>query len=236
MTWETNFHDLIIPLSQKYHILAVNYSGFDGSDDDFISMIAETAKIEDWIISHGQGHLNAVYGSSLGGSFASLLMQRKRVHFDHVLIGSSDLDQASPLLAKIETAIMAYIFFGAASSTAKEQKLVTFLVNKLGMPQESTERLIRTTLIILRQAGKTSVIHQFYSDLVTPLDDDIHVSGTKIHVLHSKKMDAKYLERYFQHYHHPDIISLDMPHEAWLKDSRLMLDLFDHKITAGEHA
>ena len=47
--------------------------------------------------------------------------------------------------------------------------------------------------------GKTdirSVKNQFYSDLVTKLDDGICVPGTKIHVFYSEKMGDKYLKRY----------------------------------------
>ena len=34
------------------------------------------------------------------------LAQRRQIHIDHVFIGSSDLDQASPVVAGIETEIM----------------------------------------------------------------------------------------------------------------------------------
>ena len=39
------------------------------------------------------GRIKAAYGCSLGGSFVSLLIQRKRIHIDHGIIGSSDMDE-----------------------------------------------------------------------------------------------------------------------------------------------
>lgn len=230
MTWELNFSRIILPLAQKYHLLAVNYTGFDGGTETFENMITETKKIEDWVKAHCHGAINAVYGSSLGGSFASLLLQRKEIHMDHVFIGSSDLDQATPLSARAQTALIAFIFFGAARSSQKQQMLTEFLAKKLGASKEALNRLLSEVLTIVRMSDKQSVINQFYSDLVTPIENDIQVTGTKIHVLHSRKMDTRYLERYFQHYHHPDVISLNQPHENWLKDPDFMMDLFKQKI------
>ena len=43
---------------------------------------------------------------------------------------------------------------------------------------------------------KESVYNQFYSDLITPLEKGISVSGTTIHCFYAKKMGAKYLDRY----------------------------------------
>ena len=45
--------------------------------------------------------LKAAYGCSLGGSFVSLLIQRKRIHIDHGIIGSSDMDEAGSFMARI---------------------------------------------------------------------------------------------------------------------------------------
>ena len=42
---------------------------------------------------HG-GNIKAAYGCSLGGSFVSFLIQRKRIHIEHGIIGSSDMDEA----------------------------------------------------------------------------------------------------------------------------------------------
>ncbi len=52
--WQTNFERVIPPLSEKYHLICVNYDGFDGSDRIFPDMITVTEKIEEYIIeSHG---------------------------------------------------------------------------------------------------------------------------------------------------------------------------------------
>ena len=77
--------------------------------------------------------------------------------------------------------------------------------------------------------GKTdirSVKNQFYSDLVTKLDDGICVPGTKIHVFHSEKMGDKYLKRYHKHYEDPEIIPFPCGHEGWLGNPQLMIETF----------
>ena len=45
----------------------------------------------------------AAYGCSLGGSFVGLLAARQNIHMDCGILGSSDLDQASPLAARLQT-------------------------------------------------------------------------------------------------------------------------------------
>ncbi|MFQ9393992.1 MAG: hypothetical protein ACLR2E_07645 [Lachnospiraceae bacterium] len=57
------------------------------------------------------GKIKAAYGCSLGGSFVALQIQRKKITIEHGIIGSSDMDEAGPLLAKLESAIMLPILY-----------------------------------------------------------------------------------------------------------------------------
>jgi len=47
--WQTNFGNVLSDLSEKYHLICVNYDGFDGSDDIFPDMITVTEKIEKYL-------------------------------------------------------------------------------------------------------------------------------------------------------------------------------------------
>ena len=67
---------------------------------------AENKKIEAYLKNHCGGHIRAAYGCSLGGSFVGLLAARQRVHIDYGILGSSDLDQASPFVAKLQTDLL----------------------------------------------------------------------------------------------------------------------------------
>ena len=48
--WQVNFGPVLPFLSQEYHVIAVNYDGFDGTGTEFTTMIEQTEKIEDYII------------------------------------------------------------------------------------------------------------------------------------------------------------------------------------------
>ena len=63
---------------------------------------------------------------------------------------------------------------------------------------------------------KESVYNQFYSDLITPLENDISVQGTTVHCFFAKKMGMQYLERYKKHFVNPVIHEFDMEHEELL--------------------
>ena len=120
-TWQINFCRVKEELEKHYHLICVNYDGFDGdSSVPFPDMITVTEKIEKYIMENHNGRVDGAYGSSLGGSFVGLLIQRKNIHIDHGFIGSSDLDQGNPIVAKIATKIIGGAISGAAESPKKK--------------------------------------------------------------------------------------------------------------------
>ena len=211
-TWEMNFSMLLEPFSQQYHLLCVNYTGFDGSGEIFTTQTEETEKIEDYIKAHFGGRLDAVYGSSMGGSFASLLAQRRQIHIDHVFIGSSDLDQASPIVARIETEIMWRIIRSFSKDPDKALARFRKIADAKGMGMNAEdsgldasymESMMRSYFENVNKIDPRTGKNQFYSDLVTMLDDTIDVPETTIHVFYARQMGDKYLKRYYKHYAHP---------------------------------
>ncbi|MFR3406446.1 MAG: hypothetical protein ACLTV6_07860 [Christensenellales bacterium] len=74
-------------------------------------MLEETEKIEDYIKRNCGGHIRAAYGCSLGGSFVGLLAARQKIRLDYGILGSSDLDQASPLAAGLQTNLLMPLFY-----------------------------------------------------------------------------------------------------------------------------
>jgi hypothetical protein len=86
-----------------------------------------------------------------------------------------------------------------------------------------------------------TISREFYSDYVTPLEDDIHQDGTTIHVIYALRMDPKgtYLKRYQQHFREPDLMRFDMQHEEWLFGSKwtdTVLAAIDERMGIGTSA
>lgn len=65
-------------------------------------------------------------------------------------------------------------------------------------------------------ASEKSIYNQFYSDLVTPLKDNIRVGGTTVHIFYALKMGEKYFDRYNKHFPDADIVARDYSHEQLL--------------------
>jgi len=63
---------------------------------------------------------------------------------------------------------------------------------------------------------RESIYNQFYSDLITPLEDSIAVPGTTVHCFYAAKMGEEYLHRYQKHFANPVIHRFDMEHEELL--------------------
>ena len=231
-TWQLNFKHVVDELAAKYHIIAVNYDGFEGDPSViFTDVPTVTEKIEDYILESHGGRVDGAYGSSLGGSFVGLLIERQRIHMDHGFIGSSDLDQGGKLKARLLTMIVGPMLSGACKSEKKRAKLKAKLQQKgaVGDGDKSLE-FANDFIDNMKTLHPKTISRQFYSDYVTPLADDIHVDGTTVHIIYALQMGEKYGRRYRQHFRDPDIHEFDMKHEVWLYDDtwkQLVLNMID---------
>lgn len=218
--WKRNFGVVILLLERDYYVICASYDGFDETEDTvFPDMLAETEKIEAYLRSDFDGHIHAAYGCSMGGSFVGLLVQRGHVSIDHAILGSSDLDQETGASARFKAWLIAKVLHGIFQSG----KLPRFMQRRLEKKEPEDRAYMEKMLAVFGVGGRDmafvkrqSIRNQFYSDLITPLDMDIAVSGTRVHVFYAVKMGAKYEERYRQHFRNPDIRRHDLQHEELL--------------------
>lgn len=210
--WKSNFANVIELLADTYHVLCVSYDGFDETETtEFTTMLEETEKMEAYIKEHYRGHICAAYGCSLGGSFVGLLVARKNIHIDYAILGSSELDQASPFIAKLQTKLLLPVIYpvirdGKMPFSFLKRKNMGDYVNAFMAMFGGARPYIK----------KQSCGNQFYSDLITPLPDKIEVTGTEIHIFYALKMGEKYRARYEQHFAHPILHEQDLQHEEFL--------------------
>ena len=215
--WKLNFGEVIPLLEPHFHVVCVSYAGFDDTEDTvFPDMIAETEKIESYIQNHFGGTIRAAYGCSLGGSFLGLLVQRKNIHIDHAILGSSDLDQDTPWKAKLKCRI-AIPLLHKIVSTGEYPKVLRGLMEKKRTPyRDKFMAMFGIGNGGLPFMKRESIYNQFYSDLITPLEDNIAVPGTTVHCFYAAKMGEEYLHRYQKHFVNPVIHRFDMEHEELL--------------------
>lgn len=215
--WKLNFGEVIPLLEQDFRVICVSYDGFDDTEDTvFPDMLTETEKIEAYIREHHGGHIRAAYGCSLGGSFVGLLVQRNNIHMDHAILGSSDLDQDPIRKAKLKCKIAVPLLHKIVS-TGEYPKPLRGLMEKKRTPyRDQFMAMFRIGEGGLPFIKRESVYNQFYSDLITPLDDGIQVSDTVVHCFYAEKMGEKYLTRYRKYFREPMIHSFDMEHEELL--------------------
>ena len=215
--WKLNFGEVIPLLEQDFYVVCASYDGFDETEDTiFPDMLTETEKIEYYIKTHFGGHIHAAYGCSLGGSFVGLLLQRRNIHIDHAILGSSDLDQDSVWKAKIKCAV-AIPLLHKIVSTGEYPKALRGLMEKKRTPyRDKFMEMFGIGNGGLPFMKRESVYNQFYSDLITPLEEGICVPCTTVHCFYAAKMGEKYLHRYQKHFRNPVIHHFDMEHEELL--------------------
>ena len=216
--WKSNF-DRVIPLLEKdFHVLCVSYDGFDETEStEFPTMLAETEKMEKYIKEHCGGHIRAAYGCSLGGSFVGLLAAQQNIHMDYGILGSSDLDQSSVIAAKLQTELLLPMIYPLIRDGRFKSR---FLEKRLQKRMGQMETYVQAFMDIMGggrpYVTKQSCKNQFYSDLITPLPDDIDIPGTEIHIFYALKMGKKYRARYQRHFAHPVIHEQNLQHEELL--------------------
>lgn len=218
--WKTNFENVIPGLEKDYYVVCVSYDGFDEKENNvFKDMITETEKIEQYVIKNFGGEVHAAYGCSMGGSFVGLLVQRKVIHIDHGILGSSDMDQESGMSAKFKSWLIAQVLHGIF----QKGTLPAFFKKRLDQKEPEMKEYMEKMLamfgvgsIKMSFVKKKSICNQFYSDLSTPLEERISVDGTTVHIFYARKMGEIYLERYHKHFANPCIHEHDLQHEELL--------------------
>ena len=207
--YQTNFMTVLDRLGEKYHLICVNYDGFDGSGSVFPDMITVTEKIEKYIKEHFDGRIDGAIGSSLGSSFVGQLIQRENVHMDHGIFGSPDLDQSGRFSAWLQSKLVVPLLTSFTKNEKKRAKLKEKLKAVFEMNDETADRFIGC----FSKFDPVTIKNEYYSDLLTWLRDDIHVEHTKVHFIYANKMGENYLKRYKKYFRDPDIREFDMQHE-----------------------
>ena len=216
--WRSNFAHVIPLLEPDFRVLCVSYDGFDETErTEFPTMLEETEKIEAYLQAHCGGHIRAAYGCSLGGSFVGLLAARRNIHMDFGILGSSDLDQASPFAAQLQTKLFLPLLYPLIRDGQFKSR---FLQKRLAKRAQELPGYVEAFMQMFGGARPyvtmRSCKNQFYSDLITPLPEKLDVPGTEIHIFYALKMGEKYRARYEQHFAHPVIHEQDMQHEELL--------------------
>lgn len=106
------FNKVVPLLKEKFYTVVVSFDGFDENEKtEYVSMEEEIIKIEKYVKENFNNHIECIYGCSLGGSFASYLLQRNNIKVDHIILGSSDMDQSNKIIASIKGKIITPIMY-----------------------------------------------------------------------------------------------------------------------------
>ena len=210
--YQTNFGSVLGNLAEKYHLICVNYDGFDGSGMTFPDMLTVTEKIEKYIRENHNGRIDGAIGSSLGSSFVGQLIQRKNIHMDHGIFGSPDLDQSGKFSAWLQSKLVVPLLTSFTGNEKKKNKTREKLKGFFEMDDASADKFMEC----FSKFSPQSIRNEYYSDLLTYLEEDIHVENTRVHFIYASKMGEKYLKRYRKYFRNPDIREFHMQHEQWL--------------------
>lgn len=215
--WKLNFQHVIEPLQKKFFTVCVSYDGFcEAEETKFESILIQTEKIEQYIQEHYNGVIYAAYGCSLGGSLVSHVVSRKKVKIGYAIIGSSDFDQSGKLSAALKTQLFVWMLYPLIHNGKFKNWFIQKAFKKSIENMDNYGRAFLSFMEDMRFVRKESMKNLFYSDLVTPVPENINVTGTEIHILYALKMGKKYIKRYQRHFVNPIIHEQALRHEELL--------------------
>lgn len=216
--WKNNFEHVIPMLEKDYHVICVSYDGFDETEDStYPDTITETERIEDYIKEQMNGKVDIVYGCSLGGTFVGQMIARNKIHMDHGILGSSDLDQSSELGARLNQKLTNPIIYKYLHRGSVPRWIVSLMKKKWGAAYtEAVLKMMGIGGVDMSFVSEESCYNQDYYDAVTSLPKQIEADGTQVHIFYALKMGRKYEKRYTEHFSSPDIRRHDLEHEELL--------------------
>lgn len=136
----------------------------------------------------------------------------QKVHIDHGIFGSPDLGQSGKFSAWLQSKLVVPLLTSFTGSEKKKAKTRDKLKSFFEMDDEAVDRFMGC----FSKFRPESIRNEYYTDLLTRLEDDIHVADTKVHFIYANKMGEKYLKRYRKYFRDPEIREFDMQHEQWL--------------------
>jgi len=211
-SWQGEFSAVIDGLTKAYKIICVSFDGHDDNDHNtFRNINDQILGTEKYIKENYNGHLYGVYGSSLGGSVLGKLLERNNVQIDIAITGSTDFDQKANPWAAIWAILITPLFYYLVKAKHPIKILRRFLDNMYG----DSEKALR---VMYRGISFKSLFNVYYTDLLTPVADNIVSKNTKIYCTYGTKEDTETLtERYLQHFPNAELIALGgMHHEESL--------------------
>ena len=220
--WRGNFGGVLGGLERSFRVAVVSYSGFDEEEPDaaFDTVPNEVEQLERALHQRYGERIRAVYGSSLGGLFAGLLMARKVMRFDRVILGSTDLEHEGPLGARLKARHLAPTVYQLLhEGQPRSEKMRELMRHQLDDYPELGPAVLRALGVGKRDMGfvkRVSIEHMLVSALTTSLPRRVDVPGTEAHVLYATRMGEQYRARYLRHFARPTIHELDLQHEELL--------------------
>lgn len=134
------------------------------------------------------------------------------MHLDHGIFGSPDLDQSGKFSVWLQSKLVVPLLTGFTRSEKKRAKTRDRLKSFFEMSDDMADRFMDC----FARFRPESIRNEYYTDLLTWLEEDIHVDGTRVHFIYASKMGRKYLNRYKRYFRNPDIREFPMQHEQWL--------------------
>ena len=227
--WKSNFGQVIPLLQREFRVLCVSYDGFDETEStEFPTMLAETEKIEAYILKNCGGHIRAAYGCSLGGACLTRLLALGEISVGRAIIDGGMTPYRLPFLVRKLLLARDVLSFRTVASN-REVLEAAFPPERFTPPGHDSRKEYNAMERYLKTFSNRTIRNIFWSANNYALPKVPAECGTKITYWYGcdEKKDRRYNIRFMKHYF-PQIRVHGIPKMAHAELVLVHPELFDH--------
>ena len=227
--WKSNFGQVIPLLQRDFRVLCVSYDGFDETESiEFPTMLAETEKIEAYILKNCGGHIRAAYGCSLGGACLTRLLALGEISVGRAIIDGGMTPYRLPFLVRKLLLARDVLSFRTVASN-REVLEAAFPPERFTPPGHDSRKEYDAMERYLKTFSNRTIRNIFWSANNYALPKVPAECGTKITYWYGcdEKKDRRYNIRFMKHYF-PQIRVHGIPKMAHAELVLVHPELFDH--------
>lgn len=175
-------------LSKDFHVVVVAYDGFNPSEPDteFVSVMDEAKRLEDYIVEHYGGKIDVLYALSYGCRVLLEVLADKRLTITTAIADGMSTHEYPDIKSKLCKDIYCFFFTGffyvvMGKAGPRRKKWIAKLT---GRSVQDAERLLYT------DATWQSWKNQDYCLISRPIDFEVF-KNTDLHIWHGIKSDVE---------------------------------------------
>ncbi|MCR5121355.1 MAG: alpha/beta hydrolase [Ruminococcus sp.] len=196
-----DYFEYVIPLlEKKYHLIVPALPGYDTlTGEDYTSVEDIADRLADWLIAHGHGEIECIYGCSMGGAIVLRILAERRIKAKNAVIDGGVTPYQLPWLVTRAIAVKDFLLIYAGKLGGMK------LLQKAFASDEYTGDDLKYIVDVLHMMSAKTVWRTFESCNNFSMPEVIDASDVNMEYwfaekeIGERKADMAYVRKHFPH-------------------------------------